>query len=195
MKRADDSLLAQDVSVLLEFASSPVASHLLDACLTSHAVPHKYRRKLLLAFMGHYRELAEDRMGSRVADTIWARADGFMKVSHRRLSWNCTTLTLQEKIARSLIPDANALASSQFGRFLHGKLNLHLLERRPDEWRQKQIGVTGGRAIPAAPQRAVPAKESDAAVNANGKREERDEIDDLFETVEKKQKKQKRAEV
>lgn len=101
---------------------------------------------------------------------------------------------MQEKIARSLIPDANALASSQFGRFLYGKLNLHLLERRPDEWRQKQIGVTGGRAIPAPRPHAAPAKEGDATVNGNGKREERDEIDDLFETVEKKQKKQRRVE-
>lgn len=74
------SLLAQDVSALLEYASSPVASHLLDACLTSHTVTPKHRRKLLMAFMGHYKQLAEDRMGSRVADTIWARADGFMKV-------------------------------------------------------------------------------------------------------------------
>jgi len=100
---------------------------------------------------------------------------------------------MQEKIARSLIPDANALASSQFGRFLYGKLNLHLLGRRPDEWRQKQIGVTGGRAMPAAPHQAAPAQDSETGVNANGKREERDEIDDLFEKVEKKQKKQKRA--
>jgi nucleolar protein 9 len=75
------SLLAQDVSLLLEYASSPVASHFLDAVLSSPAVSPKYRRKLLSAFMGHYRELAEDRMGSRVADTIWAKADGFMKVS------------------------------------------------------------------------------------------------------------------
>ena len=96
----DDSLLAQDVSVLLEFASSPVASHLLDACLTSHAVPHKHRRKLLLAFMGHYRELAEDRMGSRVADTIWARADGFMKVRHCR-SRRCHTDSAGENRAQS----------------------------------------------------------------------------------------------
>ena len=74
------SILAQDVALLLEYASSPVASHLLDAALSSHAVSPKYRRKLLSAFLGHYRVLAEDRMGSRVADTCWAKADGFMKV-------------------------------------------------------------------------------------------------------------------
>lgn len=75
------SVLAQDVSLLLEYASSPIASHMLDAILTSPAVSPKYRRKLLMAFMGHYKELAEDRLGSRVADTIWAKADGFMKAS------------------------------------------------------------------------------------------------------------------
>jgi len=68
------------VSVLLEYASSPIASHLLDAVLTSETVSPKHRRRLVAAFLGHYKTMAEDRMGSRVADTIWAKADGFMKV-------------------------------------------------------------------------------------------------------------------
>lgn len=47
----------------------------------------------------------------------------------------------QEKIARSLIPDSIALGNSSFGRFFAKKLNLPLLERRPVEWREMQLGV------------------------------------------------------
>ncbi len=47
----------------------------------------------------------------------------------------------QEKIARSLIPDSIKLSNSQYGRFFARKLNLHLLERRPDEWREAQLGL------------------------------------------------------
>lgn len=78
--QSDYSVLSQNISLLLEYASSPIASHFLDSILTSPAVSPKYRRKLLSAFLGHYKTLAEDRLGSRVADTIWAKADGFMKV-------------------------------------------------------------------------------------------------------------------
>ncbi|ORY23217.1 hypothetical protein BCR39DRAFT_549823 [Naematelia encephala] len=74
--------------------------------------------------MGHYHTLAMDRMGSRVADTIWAASDGYMK----------------EKIATSLITHALTLGGSQYGRFFARKLNLHLLERRPDEWRNTVAG-------------------------------------------------------
>jgi nucleolar protein 9 len=53
----------------------------------------------------------------------------------------CMPFRNQEKIARSLIPDAIQLSNSQYGRFFARKLNLHLLERRPDEWREAQLGV------------------------------------------------------
>jgi hypothetical protein len=63
-------------------AYSPISSHILDAALTNPNVEFKWRRKLLMAFMGHYLELAQDKLGSRVADTIWDKAaDGFTKVS------------------------------------------------------------------------------------------------------------------
>jgi nucleolar protein 9 len=76
------SLLSQNVATLLNFAKSPIASHLLDLVLTHPAVPPKYRRQLITAFLGRYKDLAEDRMGSRVADTIWDVCDGFMRVSN-----------------------------------------------------------------------------------------------------------------
>jgi nucleolar protein 9 len=86
-----------------------------------------------------------------------------------------------------LIHDANALASSQYGRFLANKLDLHLLERRPNEWRVKHLGVTGGKAVPVtAPVQEVRVDESDVVV-----KKKRDAIDDLFADVEKKPKRSK----
>jgi hypothetical protein len=76
------SLTSMTVEELLVMATSPISSHILDAALTNPTVDFKWRRKLLMAFMGHYLELATDKLGSRVADTIWDRAaDGFTKVS------------------------------------------------------------------------------------------------------------------
>jgi len=70
------------------------------------------------------------------------------------------------------------------------KLDLHLLERRPAEWREKQIGVTGGKAKPVL--KHVPTPEEEAK-KAKKRKEDRDEIDDLFENVEVKPKKSKVA--
>lgn len=81
------SLLAQDVNTLLGYACHPIASHFLDAALTSPAVPLKYRRRLISSFMGQFSTMLQDRLGSRVADTIWATADGYMRVSLRGHSW------------------------------------------------------------------------------------------------------------
>lgn len=172
-----DSLFAQPPDTLMAYASSPVASRLLDKVLTAPAVAPKYRRKLYLAFMGRYAELAQDRLGSRVADTVWATADGFMR----------------EKIARSLIPSATQLGASQYGRFFARKLDLHLLDRRPDEWRETVLGVRHhfahqkDEAAPAPA--AVSAEEEERRrEKRERKRAERDEIDDVFAAVEKKRK-------
>lgn len=172
-----DSLLAQQADTLVGYASSPVASHLLDRVLTAPAVQAKYRRKLMLAFMGQYEVLAQDRLGSRVADTVWAAADGFMR----------------EKIARSLIPHATALGNSQYGRFFARKLDLHLLQRRPDEWRESVLGVRHHFAhqkdeAPAPVPEPVEETEEERKKRRKEKKRERDEIDDVFAAVEKKRK-------
>ena len=76
-----NSLFAQDSNTLMDYATNPISSRFLDAVLTQQAVPGKFKRTLMNKFMGRYKFLVEDRMGSRVGDTIWDRADGFMKVS------------------------------------------------------------------------------------------------------------------
>lgn len=64
----------------MEYAKNPISSRFLDTVLTQSAVSSKWKRKLMMVFMGRYKELVEDRTGSRVGDTIWDHADGFMKV-------------------------------------------------------------------------------------------------------------------
>lgn len=112
----------------------------------------------------------------------------------------------QEKIARSLIPHATTLSSSPYGHFLARRLDLHLLERRPDEWRESHIGVkhhfahqkpqtqaqrqagNGAQAESERKKRKVEGEEQEE--------KEADEIDVLFQGVEegvKKSKKGKRS--
>jgi hypothetical protein len=79
----------------------------------------------MLSFQGRYRQLAEDRLGSRVAETIWDTADGFMK----------------EKMARSLLPEATALGNSQYGKYLARRMRLFELKTRPDEWKEAVLGL------------------------------------------------------
>lgn len=171
-----ESLFAQPINALLAYASSPIASRLLDRVLLSANVPPKYKRKLPLAFVGHYLELASDRLGSRVADTIWATADGF----------------LREKIARSLIPNATQLAADAYGRFMAKKLELHLLQRRPDEWREKQLGLKHHFAHQKEARQAQETQEEEQPEEEEPKRKEKkrkgDEIDEVFGKLEKKRK-------
>jgi len=66
--------------------------------------------------------LVDDRIGSRVGDRCWTFADPYLK----------------EKIARSLIPHESFLAGSFYGKFFARNLSLHLLQRRPEDWKTMQ---------------------------------------------------------
>ena len=90
------------------------------------------------------------------------------------------------------------MGNHEFGRFFARKLDLYLLERRPDEWREKHLGVgLRGAPVQRGPQigfekmavvdEMVGKEEKD---ETSGKeREEGDEIDDLFAGVERKKRK------
>jgi nucleolar protein 9 len=45
---------------------------------------------------------------------------------------------LQEKITRSLIPQESFLAGSRYGKYFARSLNLYLLQKRPEEWKDLQ---------------------------------------------------------
>lgn len=58
----------------------PTSSRVLDAILDSTTVLAKDKRKFIMMFMGHFHTLADDRIGSRVAERCWAFADPYFKV-------------------------------------------------------------------------------------------------------------------
>ena len=186
------SLLSQHPSTLLAYAQNSVASHFLDAALTATSVPLKYRRKVITSFLGLLSQLAQDRLGSRVADTIWAGADGYMKVSllSSLLTQNCIiTAYYQEKIARTLIPEATSLGNSEYGRYFIRKLDLWGLERRPEEWREAQLGVKARSQRNNMSSRGVEGIEGTGHQGHIQRKGKADEMDELFAVVEKKQKK------
>lgn len=75
-----------------------------------------------MSFIGHYHALVDDRIGSRVGDRCWAFADPY----------------LREKIARSLFAHEQFLAGSFYGKFFARNLNLYLLQRKPEDWKNLQ---------------------------------------------------------
>jgi nucleolar protein 9 len=65
-------------------------------------------------------------------------------------------LALQEKIARSLFAFEQYLAASFYGKFFARNLNLHLLQRKPEDWRnlQSQYKLASSQAIKPIPTEA-----------------------------------------
>lgn len=106
----------------IAIAHDPTGSRIYDALLESPTVPPKAKRQFIMDFLGHYHELVDDRIGSRVGDRCWSTSDTYLK----------------EKVARSLIPYETQLAGSFYGKFFARNLNLYLLQRKPDEWRNVQ---------------------------------------------------------
>jgi nucleolar protein 9 len=99
----------------------------------------------------------------------------------------CAHLALQEKIARSLFAHEQYLAASFYGKFFARNLNLHLLLRRPEDWRnlQSQYKLTSSQAIKPTPTEAsyVTAVPLAPPVDRPQKRKRNttdDEIDALF---------------
>jgi nucleolar protein 9 len=158
-------------------------------------VPFKVKRTLVMSLIGHYHTLVDDRIGSRVGDRCWAFADPYLRVGHslhhRTRSYK---LFVQEKIASSLVAHEQFLAASYFGKFFARNINLYLLQRRPDEWRELQSqnksnsgSTTSPSALPSAPSAVVQRPDSgDAEVSRPSKTSKKrrsrpeDEIDAVF---------------
>ncbi|KAH6888360.1 armadillo-type protein [Coprinopsis sp. MPI-PUGE-AT-0042] len=117
-----DPLLKLPVEDKVKLCHDPSASRVYDAFLESPDIQSKCKRQFVMDFIGHYHELVDDRIGSRVVDRCWAFCDTYLK----------------EKIARSLIKHEQNLAGSFYGKYFARKLNLFLLQRRPEEWRNLQ---------------------------------------------------------
>jgi nucleolar protein 9 len=147
------------------------ASRIFDALLSSPTTPALSRRHFLQSLLSHYHTLADDRIGSRVAERCWAVADVYLK----------------DKIASSLVEQQLFLQASAFGHFLARKLELPLWSRKREEWKLK---MAGGARLEEEAARKKAAKKlrragrhlTEEGMEKARKRRERpvDEIDELF---------------
>jgi len=117
-----ESIASLTTEDLISLSQNPISSRVIDVLFESETVPFKVKRAFAISLIGHYHTLVDDRIGSRVGDRCWAFADPY----------------LREKIARSLLTHEQFLAASYFGKYFARNINLYLLERRPDEWRELQ---------------------------------------------------------
>ncbi|KDQ29289.1 hypothetical protein PLEOSDRAFT_1092908 [Pleurotus ostreatus PC15] len=173
-----DSLASLSMEDSIRLGHHPAGSRVFDALLESPSVPFKDKRRFVMSFIGHYHLLVDDRVGSRVGDRCWAFADTYLK----------------EKIARSLIPHETQLSGSYYGKFFARNLNLYLLQRKPDEWRnlQSQRGretqaqrnepqVVAVPPTPVSHDQSNEVAEAEPGERRKGKRSRQvDEIDALF---------------
>ncbi|KAK0467769.1 armadillo-type protein [Desarmillaria tabescens] len=173
-----ESILSLPITSLIPLAQHPVSSRVLDVFLDSPTVPHKAKRRLVLAFLGHFHELVDDRIGSRVGERCWGWSDTYMK----------------EKIARSVMDYEQSLAASFYGRFFIRALNLYVLKKRPGEWRDL-VGKAKAReekeekAEPPVEEGKVEEEKEAEKPKQKRKREKEKEIDEIemvFKKVRKK---------
>ncbi|CAA7270741.1 unnamed protein product [Cyclocybe aegerita] len=173
-----DSILSLPVEERIKIAHNAAGSRIYDVLLDAPTVPAKTKRQFIMDFIGHYHLLVDDKLGSRVGDRCWTFSDTYLK----------------EKIARSLISNEQDLAASFFGKFFARNLNLYLLQRRPDEWRNMQSEkkrVSEPDLSKLWPTQSgaslTPLEESPALLDNDKKRKRksrpRDEIDELFSSA------------
>ncbi|GAA6002991.1 RNA-binding RNA processing protein NOP9 [Rhodotorula paludigena] len=173
-----DSVTALPFDSLLALSRSATSSHILDTLLTSPTVPPRALRAFIMSLLGHYHTLADDRIGSRVAERCFASADVYLK----------------DKMAQSLFEQQNDLQRSAYAHFFARKLELPLWGRRRDEWKAKMARLTqeekeraraeqqGNDAPAQAAQAAAPATAAAAEAPQRKKKRERkaDEVDEIF---------------
>lgn len=133
-----NSLMLLPLSVTMSFSRDTIASRALDSILNSPTVPSAPRRQFISRFIGHYHRLADDRVGSRIADLCWAVADVFTK----------------EKIASSLVDQQNALQQSAYGHYFVRKLELPYFERQRAGWKAAMSQKFPPRKVVALPTKA-----------------------------------------
>lgn len=179
-----DSIASLSIDKLLALSHHPISSRVIDVFLESPTVPARTRRRLILAFQGHFHTLVDDRVGSRVGERLWNAADPYLK----------------EKIARTLLPHETALVGSRYGKYFVRGLNLYLLKRDPEEWKTAQVKA-GRKEVPtpkptstAVSKPLEPAAKEERSKSREKKRKRAEkgenEIDAVFNsTLGKKQKK------
>ncbi|EDR04892.1 uncharacterized protein LACBIDRAFT_303745 [Laccaria bicolor S238N-H82] len=161
-----DSIHSIPIEDRIKIAHDSSASRVYDVLLDSPTVPLKAKRQFVMGFIGHYHLLVDDRIGSRVGDRCWAFADTYLK----------------EKIAKSLISHDQTLAASFYGKFFARNLNLYLLQRRPEEWRNTQSEKKKA-SLPPPPQVKDVETKIKEETPKKRKRKPENEIDELFDAA------------
>ncbi|KAH9463293.1 hypothetical protein MJO28_008551 [Puccinia striiformis f. sp. tritici] len=111
------------LEVVIGFSRDPIGSRALDALLKSPSITPSVRRHFTMRFLGNFHLLADDRIGSHIAETFWAISDVYLK----------------EKMASSLVNQQIFLQKSSFGHFFLKKLELPLFERQRESWKSKMV--------------------------------------------------------
>lgn len=114
-----DSLL--NLTTLVPLAKNAVAVHVLIAALNPALPPAASapKRKLFTALLARLAAFCGDKYGSRLADYMWATADGYQR----------------EKIVAAVIEHNTEILKTQYASFFTNKLNLHLYRKgRVREW-------------------------------------------------------------
>lgn len=175
----DDSFHTLPFSFVLGYSRDPIASRVFDVLLSSPALPARHRRKFLLKLIGHYDVLADDRVGSHVADRCWEAADGYLK----------------EKIAESLVgpKEQRALQASPWGHHFARKLHLPLFERRRDDWKAKVAAESPAPVPVASPKSNGPTTNAPVPSTVRGVKRPADELDAIFDPVVKSKSKPSRT--
>ncbi|OAV89608.1 hypothetical protein PTTG_05840 [Puccinia triticina 1-1 BBBD Race 1] len=109
------------IEVIIGFSRDPIGSRALDALLKSPTITASTRRHFTIRFLGKFHLLADDRIGSHIAETFWTISDVYLK----------------EKIAASIGTHQSFLLKSSFGHFFLKKLDLPLFERQRESWKSK----------------------------------------------------------
>ncbi|KIW10963.1 hypothetical protein PV08_10262 [Exophiala spinifera] len=123
-----DSLLAVEISFLVQMCKDPAASRLIQAALAPTDTNAQFRRQFIPRFHGHIVDIAQNLSGSYVVDLLWSATDGLF--------------FLKEKIARELADDASQLRESPVGRNVWRNWAMDMYSRRPGEWRALAKGQT-----------------------------------------------------
>ncbi|GAA5824341.1 hypothetical protein JCM3770_001813 [Rhodotorula araucariae] len=172
-----DSISALPFDSFLAISRSATSSRILDVLLTSPTTPPRALRTFIMSLLGQLHTIADDRIGSRVAERCFASADVYLK----------------DKMAASLFDYQNDLQRSAYAHFFARKLELPLWGRRRDDWKAKMAHATQEEkarlraeedaARPKPPAPPAPAAEDDAGKRKKKRERKADEVDEIFATA------------
>lgn len=78
---SSSSIFDMSVQERIRAAHDPSGSRIYDVFFDSPTVPSKVKQLLVMDFIGHYHQLVDDKLGSRVGDRCWTFSDTYLKVS------------------------------------------------------------------------------------------------------------------